>query len=1492
MGGKKNQMRTTRNPTLTQRFNMYNYSLLFFLKGWYVNLFEDRSLAPSSPNKQHNHKLRIHSMSHLRQENLFGYERILKNHILLLANADITVPLYQNNDSEISNNNDDEYDINSPNLRNENVETAENSIKDSYSNFFNCLVENDFFLSMDKVNKIINNNEIKYICFGNRLNFLNLIKFFSFKTVRLITILTTKNYDDIDKFTEHIETLLKCVRFLTKLMPIFFEVCYNEVGDEEDQYFTEDEIFWNANTSETYQDLNKLTQDATMGAPDSIMSFDKLNKSPVSSKETEKSISSLNVEINFKARQNPDEFSTQPNWFLDGIAQKNNLPLGVSLLTALLKVLFMEGFALPLTSTSSLGNISFRLWNSDTLDTNGKSGYSSQGANPTLDSNRFEIMDLLQVLFSNSLYSSKKIDNKFLACWCCSMPEYLSVYFINSLLNNFVDENTIIAKSNLTVNKDVHNTNFNYPPEYNIIKYEILNTQNNSASKKSIFKQNFVLNNDLESSLHSKDLFDVQKSSFLPNLNNHTEKPLTVEESSKLRENFFKAGRNILLLYFTFDPNSVTENTKFQIAKTSLDVNDLSNVCLRLFSGINTISDYRRILVSIVKVLKLPINMAIEDDTKIFNLNNKPGSSFFDLFNKSTFYSSDNNQSNSSKSDNTALLGETKTAPITFQSITSILLIFKRMLESNEFFETHTLEVYSNKLFFILLFYLKNYHRNPTANSTFMTTLESLLVRLTSNPIFSLKSMKFINVDYYTEKVPKCIKLIDKDLNISNETHRDFFIKHVCQIIIKDIETNQAPKINLYHILNNLMLATPSHLSQESRFSIHEKLLMEQNNQSKSMGNFFTGINSLTSKKILLVVFSFIKNKEYLHTYSSDMNRKYLADLQRSSLDINKGRESFNVSSDSIKSNFSYVSALSSCCDSITSDKRNLLMYEKAIGSVDITLVSKIPYIFTVACKWECLSVLLKSITSVVSQYFDDFVNLVYLLTKYRNIFFEISRAMAILDKDIANELQPLILKFLPSGVNNKSEDASSSLNIPFDISLDSYPTALDEVLSIDDDSMNDFDAFSLNVLKRGSIATVSRDPLENIFYDSGNDNLSFISSNESSIMDLATGKRNIIGTGSVSSCNTDDDANLSLNTSTVSSKQLIVKETVNDNFMPQFYNNATYNAINCPRPLGMTKKRIKKMIVKHSDNFKQPITTANQNNKGFWFLGSRYLIFLITFVNKVNDVMGLTTFEGLQGDNETKAYLKRVSLQKMSILKDKKIVSTLPLEMSYYINNLYVYPRVDYDPIAYQYLQTLVWSEIFNNCSVEYKYFSDEISGNADLFYNLNTNHASGISIEEGNSTPSSPMLERWNSNNSLSRMESNASGSSRVQTHEGIQGKDALTRGSNRDSSCNEAYLEQLKYSTFMLDSVDGQSSDLNFVVSSGFCRSLKWFSTNVKMFPVKKTETNEFSLMDYTSNFLSRFKLRNSVVSKTPEEIAAEEMKRVYTPRSSISSATSRK
>ena len=85
------------------------------------------------------------------------------------------------------------------------------------------------------------------------------------------------------------------------------------------------------------------------------------------------------------------------------------------------------------------------------------------------------------------------------------------------------------------------------------------------------------------------------------------------------------------------------------------------------------------------------------------------------------------------------------------------------------------------------------------------------------------------------------------------------------------------------------------------------------------------------------------------------------------------------------------------------------------------------------------------------------------------------------------------MLKFLPPGMSKQSFYSTSSLNIPFDIALHSYPTVLDEVLSIDDDSMNDFDPMPLNLMKQNSLASISSELIEDMFYKSGNHNISFI---------------------------------------------------------------------------------------------------------------------------------------------------------------------------------------------------------------------------------------------------------------------------------------------------------------------------------------------------------------------------------------------------------------
>ncbi|KAL6928720.1 hypothetical protein ACO0SA_002049 [Hanseniaspora valbyensis] len=1434
--------------------------------------------------------------------------KIFKSHLLLLANADIIVPLYQNKEKswddakknlqvkeETRNNDIYEQDngLNSPNLNipddNSDDDDDEEEYEDPYSNFFNCLVENDFLLDMDEINKIINNNELKYIFYSNKLNFLSLVKFFCFKIVRLATIFSSSKYLSTSDFDNNYQTLMKSIRFLTKIMPTFFELCYSEKETE----INEDIIFWNANTSETFQDFNQLTQNATVGALDSIISLDK------DGTKTTGTLSSLNVEINFKAKNHSADFSTQPNWFLDGVAKKNKMPLGISLLISLMKILFMENISLPLSNEQNKGNISFQLWNNGILSQDHPQETQNYKPNPVFDSNRLEVMNLIEVLFSNSLYSSKKIDNKFLASWCCSMPEYLSVYLINSLINNFVDENNVLANASLNA-KDI--LFYKYPQEYKLfkLKKDYIQKKERTVSTNSILVE-------YETNLKSagSDSLNSQSSRV-----NTVEELLTIEESCRIRERYLRTSRNLLTLYFSFDIASICENTKLQISNSSNDLSDLTNVCQRSFKNLNTLADFKVILISIVKVLKLPMDKAIDEENKIFNLTSKNGSGFFDFFTKSSstndsslkdLKSDDSNSAEDSvQSSDDRNTAEEESLP---KNLNSLLTIFYEMLNCNEFFETHVFEIYSNKLLIILLYYLKIHYLNKNFISKSLPILTRLMIKITSSSMFSLRSLKYMNYDYYTEKLPKNLKIIDYDLNISSETHRDFFIYHISNMIINDIDKNLHPKIFLYEILNNLLLGTPAYLLNININNINTLLAKEQKMLNNKVGNFFSGPTYGTCRKLIQIFYAMVKNQEYLNSFSIDKqgNYQFLLEKTSNSGNISSSGSRFSIDHSSSASGYGYTGSgysvyTKTACDSTETNVTNILMNNGNIeAKIDVNDVSKIPYCFTPASKWESLSLLLRTISFVVTNCFADYKNLIFLLCKYGNIFFELNSVIGRIDADIAGELAPLLLKFLPEGVNKNSNFSNSSLNVPFDIALHSYPTFVDEILAVDDDSLNDFDPMRFNTMKIVSTDAINNDHSEDEFYVKSNSNISFIDSDNASILDLNTGRRIINSSSSILANELDQNGNglrpqlsIKVNTNQVPNKKKCICEKSSDIFLPNLYNNTVYNSINCQKPLGLSNKKIKKLIVKNADNFRQSVSTESLQNRSFWFVGKKYFMFLSHVISIISKHFN-NKLSSFKQDQIKNAIYKIVDLEEEII--GKRLVDFIPVELTTG-NFLTQYSRLDknYNPTKYQFYQTLIWRTIFNDNTIEYKLFSEEISGNADLLNNLNGFHNSYLTTDDLDShyAPSSPMLEKWVSNKSLSKVESCQSNSS-FNNNNNSNVKSIYEQNDVIDSSISNTYGQ---YSTFNINSSKIQEPN-TFLITSGLAQPLLWYSTNVKMFPIKKLERDEFSIMDMTSNFLNKFKFnKSSGIVKTPEELAAEEIKRAYTPRSSISSVPSRK
>ncbi|XBW36873.1 hypothetical protein QEN19_002452 [Hanseniaspora menglaensis] len=1446
--------------------------------------------------------------------------KIYKNHLLLLANADIIIPLYQNKQQTCAHKREDtkpnQYtepdnvskdtdalnllnlnDINSPNLNDINSLNLNDfsglpincnlegnycdKYSDPYTNFFNCLVENDSFLTTDSINKIINNNELKYIYYSNRLNFLTLMKFFCFKIIRLTSMLSSmKSIEEIN-FQFSCQTLIKCIRFLTKVIPVFFEICYSEKDIE----MNEDLIFWDANTSETFQDFENLTQNATVGVADSILSLDK------NGSKNGDILSSLHVEINFKAKSQSSEFSTQPNWFQDGFSKKNTMSLGISLLTSLMKILFMEGLTLPLSAENSRGNISFQLWNDGILSHNTFKHMQTIKPNPCLDSYRLTILNLVEVLCSNSLYSSRKIDNKFLGAWCCSMPEYLSVYLVNSLVNNFIEENHIIANSKL----DQNNILFSYPSDYKILKLK-----KTTLLKTPVSRASSILS-DFENSPLSKNTFN-QKKIIQPQLASVIEESISIQESCKLRENYFKSSRNLLLLYFSFNKDSLCENTKLQIFNSGNDLSELSNVCKRSFATLNTLSDFKKILTSIVKVLRLPMDKIIEEENKIFVLTSKNGNGIFDYFTRGKNIiehniSGSSNSEGSSDESKTDSEGnkdgnDQQNLP---ENLVSLLLILEGMLSCNEFFKIHVLEIYSNKLFVILMFYLKKSYLNKVFSSKVLPILTSLMLKISSNALFSLRSMKYIGLDYFTEKLPKTMKIIDYDLNLKSETHRDFFIYHISNMIIHDIDMNLHPKVYLYDLLNNLLLATPKHLMTISTHNINSLLQNERNMHDNASGEFKTGPSYGTCRKIIQILYAMVKNKEYLTTSSIDRQDNYQFLLQKAvnfSSIRTKSLQSSDYSTLSSKSfSNSGTEAMNSTCDDFNQNIDNILMQNNtSVDKIDVNAVSKTPYCFSLANKWNSLSLLLRSISIVTLNCYSDYKYLNFLLVKYKKIFNDLNYFVNSINIDVANELDSFQLKFLPEGVTKKSIYSTSSLKLPFDISFHNYQTIVDELLVTDDDSLNYYEENKFNSLKKLSIDLLSDTYAEDKFYYKANPNICFVDTKNSSILDQETGRRIVNSTLRSQSNDTDPNVvggkpKLQVKTNHIHpfsvNKNKSVLEKSCDNYLQNLYNNSVYRRINCKKPLGLGIKKIKNMVLKNSDNFRQPLSTYNVPNRGFWFIGQKYFSFLTTSVTLLSSHLEEEISTGLK-DKLNISINKILEVEDLVINGKIKEVAPVELLFNESYSQFIVFDDL-YNSTSYQYFQTLVWRDIFDKNSLEYKFYAEEISGNAELLQNLNTDHNSHLANDDMNfhQTPSSPMLERWVSNNSLSRFDSDHSVLSLSNDVNGILDKPIEPINiisQNTSVSINSIFIKK---------SICDQQAN-TYTLLNDISQSFLWCYTNVKMFPVENQERDEYSIMDMTSNFLNKFKFNNTSVNvKTPEEFAADEIKRAYTPRSSISS-----
>lgn len=477
-------------------------------------------------------------------------------------------------------------------------------------------------------------------------------------------------------------------------------------------------------------------------------------------------------------------------------------PLGLLLVRALVKLLFIEGFTI--TSRGSPGSCTHILWENGVSTQN--TGYHHQS--PAIDSNRLEILNLVLALCSSDLYQprdfvqepSKKI-NRFLFCLTTLTPEYDLICTVASTVNlvcrfcsNYQEETTI--------------------------PYQDLG-----------YKQN-----------HQQHLPALRHSLVLSSLQ--------------------------LLNLMCFNNWNRAETFRFTLGLKLQSSNDIDNVLPNMaLSYLSTFSrefDLRLILTSFAKVFKLPVDMAIEQESNPLNLFSKRPSSA-NLNDQTSFNS--NAEVATENNDNNAL-------PPVPALLIQWLILFTRLLETNKCFENYVADKIANRLIIFSVYYLDFYNDYPELSPALIPLCSNLALLLSSRKLVLSKMLDRFSPNYYTNKIPNFFKLSVG--NINNITYRDFAFTHLCNMAISDIKNNVRPRPWLFELIYNL-LPIPLYLMDEELAQLSSK------RQPKALK--YGGLSYNASMTFLQLI-SKMSNRKYLTTFCAGSSSKSYVSSPGYKLDI------------------------------------------------------------------------------------------------------------------------------------------------------------------------------------------------------------------------------------------------------------------------------------------------------------------------------------------------------------------------------------------------------------------------------------------------------------------------------------------------------------------------------------------------------------------------------------------------------------------------------
>ncbi|QLL32407.1 hypothetical protein HG536_0C05760 [Torulaspora globosa] len=499
-----------------------------------------------------------------------------------------------------------------------------------------------------------------------------------------------------------------------------------------------------------------------------------------------------------KMKRSLDIFWTRDGDQIFGIplAGETDLPpLGLLLVRSLVRLLFIEGFTI--TVRSSPGCLTHFLW---------ENGISTQDftyhhQSPRIDSNRLEIMNALLSICSSDLYQPKDFIsekhptiNRFLFCLTTLTPEYDLICFVASLIN-------LICR--------------------------------------------FCSNHEDETKVPYQELGYKQ---------NHQ------QHLPHLRASLVLSGLQMLnLMCF----NNWNRNETFEFAlhlklQSSNDVqNPLPNICLSYLSTFNREFDLKLILTSFAKTFKLPIELAIEQESNPLSFLSKrpPSSSLINSnYNNNDSASANNNSNTETGNEANDSMGLPPVSPLLLQW----LVLFTKLIQTNKFFENYVADKFACKIIVFSVYYISFYRDNPEASPALIPLCSNLALLLSSRKLVLAKTLDKLTPNYYTNKIPNFFKLSSG--NINNITYRDFTLIHLCHLAIGDVRDNNQPRPWLFELIYNL-LPIPSNLKDEDLIQLSFK------RQSKALRH---GGLSYNASMALLQLISKMSNKKYLSTFSTN----------------------------------------------------------------------------------------------------------------------------------------------------------------------------------------------------------------------------------------------------------------------------------------------------------------------------------------------------------------------------------------------------------------------------------------------------------------------------------------------------------------------------------------------------------------------------------------------------------------------------------------------